>query len=174
MAGLGLIFLVLPITVILITAWLFTKKSVYGKVLLLMWGGLVFLGILSIIINTVFSKKILEKSDFYGKYIIDRDYFSGKQADWQYNNFRFEIKKNDSIYFYVTDKERILKTYKGTISTLKPYQSARLVIKMEQPTHHVLTTDPTIYRHTWDFYLVFNSPKYNNMYFRKGEWQKLN
>ena len=34
-------------------------------------------------------KNIIDKSDFYGEYKIDRNYFSGKQADWQYNNSRF-------------------------------------------------------------------------------------
>jgi len=120
-----------------------------------------------------YSKKVLKKSDFYEEYIIDRDYFSGKQSDWQYNNFRFEIKGNDSIYFYVTDEQIINETYKGTISTLAPYKSARLVIEMEKPTNHVLTTNPTIYREVWDFFMVFNSPKFHSMYFRKGEWKEI-
>ena len=84
--------------------------------------------------------------------------------------FRFEIKNNDSIYFYVTDNEKIIKIYKGAISTIKGYISERLVINMDQPTHHILNSNPTIYRSTWDFYLVFNSGKFGNMYFRKGSW----
>ena len=115
----------------------------------------------------------MEKSDFYGEYIIDRDYFSGKQADWQYNNFRFEIKENDSIYFYITNGKLIKESYKGTISTVAPYQSARLKIRMDLPTHHVLNSNPTIYRESWGFYMVFNSPKFHNMYFRKGEWKEI-
>ena len=138
-----------------------------------MWGGLISLLILLFVFRPLWEKKVLDKSDFYGEYIIDRNYFSGKQADWQYNNFRFEIKKNDSIYFYVTDGKIINETYKGTISTLAPYKSARLVIEMEKPTHHILTTNPTIYREVWDFFMVFNSPKFHNMYFRKGEWKEI-
>jgi len=115
----------------------------------------------------------LEKDDYYGTYVIDRAYFSGKQADWQYNHYRFEIKENDSIYFYVTDRERIVKTHTGVISTLDTYASARLVIKMNKPSHHIFTTYPTTYRSTWRFFLVFHSPKYNNMFFKKGKWKKI-
>ena len=118
-------------------------------------------------------KKELDKSDYHGEYIVNRDYFPGSQTDWQYDNFRFVIKVNDSIYFYVTDKEKILKTYRGTITTTKPYISERLIINMEQPTHHVMTSNPTTYRSAWSFYLVFNSPKFNNMFFEKGKWKPI-
>ena len=79
----------------------------------------------------------------------------------------------ENIYFYVTDKEKILKTYKGKISTLKTYKSAILVIDMEKPTIHIMQSNPTIYRSAWSFYLVFHSNKFNNMYFRKGVWKPI-
>ena len=122
------------------------------------------------IIRIMTDKKELDKKDYFGEYIVNREYFKGKQTDWQYDNFRFEIKDNDSIYFNVTDKEKILKTYRGTITTIKPFSSERLIIKMEQPIHHILTSYPTTYRSAWSFYLVFNSPKFNNVYFKKGQW----
>ena len=34
-------------------------------------------------------------------------------------------------------------------------------------------SDPTIYRKVWGFFLVFNSPQFNNMYFRKGKWKEI-
>ena len=110
---------------------------------------------------------VLDKSDYYGSYVIDRDYFDPKQAQWQYEHFRFEIRRNDSIYFYVTEKERIVKTYKGSITTLNPRSSEVLKIRMEQPTHHILSYQPTIWRGIWSFTLVFRSPKFSNMYFVK-------
>ncbi|WP_198342274.1 hypothetical protein [Pedobacter psychrophilus] len=121
------------------------------------------------------SKTELNKNDYYGHYIINRDFFPGRQANWQYETYRFEIKKNDSIYFYVTNKEKILKTYRGTIQTTDPsqYSSERLIINMEQPIHHILKTDPTTYRSSWNFYLVFYSEKFNNLYFKKGKWRPL-
>lgn len=124
-------------------------------------------------LNWLRSATVLSKQDYYGSYVINREYFRGKQTDWQYNTFRFEIKDNDSIYFYYTDKERILQTFKGAITTTDAYKSARLAIKMEQPGHHIFSTDPTIYRSSWNFYLVFNSPKFNNVFFKKGKWKPI-
>ena len=66
------------------------------------------------------AKKILKKEDYYREYIINRDYFPGKQANWQYDHYRFEIKENDSIFFYLTDREKILKTFRGKIATTSP------------------------------------------------------
>lgn len=53
----------------------------------------------------------LEREDIYGEYVIDRNKYPGFQADWQCDHFRFEITKNDSIYFYVTEGKAIVKTY---------------------------------------------------------------
>jgi hypothetical protein len=44
---------------------------------------------------------------------------------------------------------------------------------MPQPTHHILSSNPTTYRYPWDFHLVFYSPKFNNLYFKKGEWEAI-
>jgi len=173
--GLKLIILILisPFIIGVFLYGLKKKSKLIGKSILTIYAlGSGFI-LLMFVIGILSKKKVLKKSDFYGEYKIDRDYFSGEQADWQYNNFRFEIKENDSIYFYVTDREKINKIYKGTISTLVPSKSARLVIKMERRTHHILTTNPTLYREAWGFFMVFNSPKFNNMYFRKGKWKKI-
>jgi hypothetical protein len=168
-----LVFIVFPVTVILLLIWAITRKKVFGKILGLFWFLLFGFFILISVYGALAADKVLTKTDYYGQYIIDRSYFQGKQSDWQYNSFRFEIKRNDSIYFYVTNKERILNVYKGAISTVNQYGSERLAITMEQPTIHVLKTNPTIYRSAWSFYLVFHSDKYNNMYFRKGTWKPI-
>ena len=39
---------------------------------------------------------------------------------------------------------------------------------------HILETNPTIYREPFDFYLVFKSEKFNNVFFEKGQWKSLN
>lgn len=169
------VFILVPLTGILLVTWLLTRKKIIGKTLGIIWLGIFGLMILSGTVQWLTDKTVLEQKDYYGQYIVNRDFFPGKQADWQYDNFRFEIKDNDSIYFYLTDKEKILKTYRGTIKTTDPsqYRSARLIIKMEQPTHHILTSNPTTYRSAWNFYLVFYSPKFNNVYFKKGQWKSL-
>ncbi len=168
------LFILAPLTGILLFAWWGTQNKIYGKIVGYFYLGLFGLFILGTIKHLLTDKKELKKKDYYGEYVVNHDYFSGSQADWQYNNFRFEIKDNDSIFFYVTDKEKILKTYRGTITTTKPYSSERLIINMEQPTHHIMTSNPTTYRSAWSFYLVFYSPKFNNVYFKKGQWKSLN
>ena len=171
--NLFVVFILFPLTVILLLIWLFSGKKLFGKTIGLIWLGIIGLVVFSMTINWLTSKTELKKKDYYGQYIVNRDFFPGKQADWQYENFRFEIKENDSIYFYVTDKEKILKTYRGTITTTESYVSKRLIVNMEQPTNHILKSNPTTYRSTWSFILVFYSPKFNNVYFKKGEWKPL-
>jgi hypothetical protein len=169
-----LVFILLLIaTAVIIIAKLVTKKPGAGISLFLICSILILFGFAMYLGKIIKAKKVLEKEDYFGEYTIDRDYFTGKQTDWQYNHYRFKIKENDSIYFYVTDREKINETYKGVISTLASYRSARLVIEMESPIHHVLTTNPTIYREAWGFFMVFKSPKFNNMYFRKAEWKPI-
>ena len=168
------VFIFLPLTGILLIIWAITRQKTYGKFLGYLWFGLIAFILLIYSLGALTADKILKKKDFYGQYVVDRNYFKGIQANWQYNNFRFEIKQDDKIYFYITDKEKILKTYIGTISTLKSYSSERLVINMDEPKIHILRSNPTIYRSAWSFYLVFHSNKFNNMYFIKGTWKPIN
>ena len=169
------IFILVPLTGMLLIAWLLSRKLFIGKIIGFIWLGVFGLVLLSGIVRWLTSKTELEKDDYYGEYVVNRDYFKGRQTDWQYNNFRFEITDQDSIFFHVTDKEKIVKTYRGTIKTTNPeyHRSDRLIIEMEQPTHHILTSNPTTYRSAWSFYLVFNSPKFHNVFFKKGKWQPI-
>ena len=98
MAGLLFFFIVLPLSIILFLLWSFSQNKYFAQLLIGLWVSIIRLFIISIIAKPFYTKKVLDKEDFYGEYVIDRDYFSGKQADWQYNNFRFEIMDNDSIY----------------------------------------------------------------------------
>ena len=170
-------FIVIPLlflgTGVLLVTWLLTQKKIFGKILEVLWLGIFGLVFLLMIFQWLGSQKELKQKNYYGQYVVNRNYFKGEQADWQYNTFRFEIKDNDSIFFYVTDKEKILKTYRGTITTTTQYRSARLKINMEQPTHHIMSSNPTTYRNTWSFYLVFYSPKFNNVFFKKGKWKRI-
>jgi hypothetical protein len=167
------VFILFPLTGVFLVIWHFTKKKIIGKTLGWIWLGILALVMLSGITQWLFAKTILEKKDYYGEYIVNLDYFPGKQSDWQYEHFRFEIKENDSIYFHVTDKTSILKTFAGKITMTEPYNSARIRLNMEQPTHHIVVDNPTTYRSAWSFYLVFHSSKFNNMFFKKGQWKAL-
>lgn len=165
------IFILVPLTIILLLVWMLTRKKIVGKTLGYIWLGVFALTVFTGITQAMTAKKILTKSDFYGEYVIDKTHFPGKQASWQYNSFRFNIDENDSIRFYEMRNGEILNTFKGTITTTKPYRSERLIINMAQPTQHILTSGPTIYREAWKFYLVFYSPKFGNVFFTKAKWE---
>lgn len=169
------IFILVPLTGILMLAWFFTRDNLIGKILGFVWLGVFGLILLFGVLRWLTSKTVLDKHDYYGEYVINREYFAGEQTDWQYNHFRFEITESDSIYFYLTDRERILKTYRGVIKSTesKDYHSERLRIEMDQPTHHIMVSNPTTYRSSWDFYLVFESAKFYNVFFKKGKWKSI-
>lgn len=167
------VFVLAPLSGLLLLLWIFTKKKLFGIILGSTWLVLILLLIITGIIGIATAKQKLKKEDYYGSYVVNRDFYKGAQADWQYNSFRFEIRKDDSIFFYYTNKEAIIKTYKGMIETTAPYESARLIIKMEQPGHHILTSNPTTVRTSKGFYLVFHSPKFKNVFFKKGKWKQF-
>ncbi|RYD51945.1 MAG: hypothetical protein EOP52_07105 [Sphingobacteriales bacterium] len=171
--GLFVVFILLPFTGLLLILWLATRRKFFGQIVGSLWLAVIGLIALLYALHWLTDKTELEQSDYYGSYVIDRSFFPGKQADWQYNHFRFEIKSNDSIYFYVTDQAQVRQTYQGAISTTRNYISARLKLQMEQPSHHILQSDPTTYRSAWSFYLVFNSPRFNSVYFKKGTWKPI-
>lgn len=170
--NLAFMFIILPLCCLLLIVWLLSRKIIIGKILTLFIGAIIALALLSSFLRYFTSPVKLKKEDYYGTYVIDRDFYPGEQADWQYDHYRFEIKENDSIYFYHTDGERIITSYKGMTTTTTPNPSARLVLQMNQPSHHILATNPTTYRGPFDFYLVFNSEKFGNVFFRKGNWEK--
>ena len=60
-----------------------------------------------------------------------------------------EISENDSIFLYTMENEKIISIHKRTISTVKPYSSERLVLKMNEPNQHITETKPTTYPKSW-------------------------
>jgi len=134
----------------------------------------IFLLIASALIYSYFTTPItLEQKDIYGEYVIDRTRFPSYQADWQFNHFRFEITNQDSIYFCVTEGNKILQTYKGTIAFPPAYKKPSLVINIDEPRHHLIEDYPTLYREVRNFYYVFNLPKFGNVFFTKGAWETI-
>lgn len=159
------VFILLPGSVLLAILGVASGKKLFWQLLGGSWAGVIGLGLLSALTRPLFETIQLEKQDYYGSYVIDRSKCPGRQADWQYQTFRFDITTDDRIAFYVLENGNVAQTYRGTISTVKPYSSERLVLHMAQPAHHILTTDPTIYRRGRRFYLVFNSPRFGNVFF---------
>ena len=126
-----------------------------------------------IIFNFLNSKTTVSKEDFYGTYIVDRNFFKGKNADWQYNHYRFEITKDDELNLYITDENKILKIYKRKVQFIDGEASPHLKIINENP-NFILEAEPTLYRNSWDFYLVFKTQPYSNTFFKKGKWKPIN
>jgi hypothetical protein len=69
------IFVLVPLTIILLIGWLLTRKVLYGKVLGFIWLLIFMLIVLSFLINAITEKKKLRRKDFTGEYIVDRSYF---------------------------------------------------------------------------------------------------
>lgn len=173
MGGLIFILFFFPLTIILSLLWLFTRKKIFAQLIAIMWVGIIGLYLILSLLSIFWKKKQVERSDIYGEYIINRELFSGRQADWQYNHYSLEITKQNEFLFYCRNKDKIIKTYKGTVEFVTGYNSPRLIIHVDTPKHHVIEEEPTLYREVWNFYYVFKSPKYANMFFSKGRWKPI-
>jgi len=125
------------------------------------------------IIHFFTKKGIVKKEDIYGKYVIDRTKYSGKQSDWQYNHFQFEITKQNQFIFYQTEYGKILDSDTINIEFLEVYSSHRVKL-VGGYRHHIIQDNPTLFRNVWSFYYVFHSPKFGNLFFKKGKWKNIN
>ncbi|GGF21443.1 hypothetical protein GCM10011383_36370 [Hymenobacter cavernae] len=125
------------------------------------------------ITKVLFGNRNIERDDLYGEYIIDRSKFPGRQADWQYNHFRFQITRDDKFYFYLMEEGKVVKVYTGAVSFLEDYVRPRLVLQINTPTYHIIEDNPTLYYTGSSFYYVFNSPKFGNVFFVKGDWKPI-
>ena len=169
-----ILILIVPATFILLIIWLITKNNIFGKIAGSLWLGLFSLIGLFFILSIFKTKKEIEKDDIYGDYIINRNKCPGKQANWQYNHYKFKITQDNKIYFYITDKEKIIKTIEGTVEIKDYYTpSPRLKINFDEPRFHIIQDNPTLYREIWTFYYVFHSDKFDNMFFTKGNWSSI-
>lgn len=168
-----LIFLVLPFSALLLLFWAGSQKKMYGELLGCIWGGIFCLILLVSILKVFWTKKKVERHDIYGTYVIDRTQFPGRQADWQYNHFRFEITKQDELIFYQTNGAKIIHADTAKVEFLTQYRNNRIYIERSRGMHHIISQSPTLYRQVWSFYYVFRSPHFGNVFFRKGKWKPL-
>ncbi len=163
-----LIFLVvLIISIYSVLAFIFTGKAAYGSLFFKVVGASFLALALLMGLRWLGDSVTLKKEDFYGDYVINRDYFPGKNAQWQYEHYKFTIRQDDSLFFYVMNGDSVESTYKGKVNVNTGYASARITFDMQPPVHHVFTEQPMIVRSRWGFTIVMYSPFYNNMYFEK-------
>ena len=168
-----LIYVVIPLTIIFGIAGILSKNRIFVVTISLAWLIIMGLVLFVFIVRFFTEPKKLKKEDIYGEYVIDRDKYPGFQADWQYNNYRFEITKNNKFVFYETDKEIVKRIYKGNISFTESYVAPRIKLQVDSPRNHIIENEPTLYRRAFSFYYVFKSPKFGNVFFKKGYWRRI-
>lgn len=149
------------------------KKKIFRKINIALWILFASSPFILSFVSIFTTKKTVEKNDIYGDYIIDRNICAGKQSDWQYNHYRFKITENNKIFFYITNEEKIIKTIEGKVEFTNGYYSPHLKIQLEEPKFHILKENPSLYREIWSFYYVFESEKFKNIFFTKGNWKPL-
>lgn len=175
----------LPITVVLLVIWAITywksKRHLPGIILLVFWKYFFVLIALAYFLEWSFKPVILTNKDIYGTYVIDRDKFPGKQADWQYENIRFKLTENDEMIFQTRIYKDNWKTEKVKISfstgyydfDLEEYCNRNLIVHSDSTNNHIIRDNPTLYRNSFGhFYYVFESEKYGNVFFKKQKWKQ--
>jgi hypothetical protein len=131
-----------------------------------LWGLTILMFIIATIADNLRTPIRLTKADIFGEYRIDTNFFSGTNAKWQYDHYIFTITPTDSIYFNVTNKDTLLRTFKERISYSNGPPDLWKV-QSDTTIYHVIKYQPTLYRGHKKFYYVFKSDHYGNMYFRK-------
>jgi hypothetical protein len=173
--ALAFLFLIfLAISILLWVLKLIFKKKIFRTLNIGLWITFMTLPFLIMILDFFNTKTELKKDDIQGSYIINRKKCPGKQADWQYNHYRFKITEDNKIYFYITENKSIIKTIEGTVEYKEGYASPHLKLNFEEPKFHIIEENPTLYREIWTFYYIFESSKYGNMFFTKGNWKPIN
>jgi len=171
--GILLFFIIVPFHIMAIILSLIFREWWLLKMIAYGWVSLIILWLCLSFISIFYTKKTIKQADIYGSYIIDRSKFSGHQADWQYNHFRFEITESNQLIFFETKGRKVIKadTIEVYINTV--YKNNRLVVESDTTNHHIVQSSPALYRTVWSHYYVFHSEKFGNVFFKKGRWKEI-
>ena len=93
-----MLIVIFPLTGILILLWIISRKAIFGKILGLIWSAILALLALAIILQLFTTKMKVKKQNIYGSYVIDKNKFPGEQANWQYENLKFKITKDNVMH----------------------------------------------------------------------------
>ena len=170
--GILLLLLFVIVNIVLLLIWVFTKNSRFIVAIPIVWASVAMFILLLNLVNYIEKPERVSVSDIAGEYIIDRTKCAGRQADWQYDHYRFEITKSNEILFHITDHEKITKTYHGKVS-FEGEVNPLMEIHPDSPTYHIIDLNPIMHRRAFSFYYVFRSPLYKNVFFKKGHWKKV-
>ena len=171
----GFLFVIfLVITLFLLLLKFIFKHKIFNTLILGLWLLFISLPILIIIEDIFTSKKEIDTNDIYGEYVINKNKCAGKQADWQYEHYRFKITEDNKLHFFIfNNNKKLIKTIVKNIE-IKNGFSPHLDIKPTENDFHILRQNPTLYREVWSFYYVFESEKFGNMFFTKKKWYEFN
>jgi hypothetical protein len=162
----GLIWM--PLTIVFIVAFFNRGNKTYLYLLLILWA-IPF--ILWAIVRIMYPPKMnVTRSNIYGTYVIDRSRYAGKQADWQYDHFKFKIEQPDKFTFYVMEEDTLVAFYRAKVIFSERFPRRIALEMIDTPAHHIIAENPTLYREPYSFYYVFNSKKLGNVFFTKKKW----
>lgn len=163
-----LFILLFCISSIFIIIYFVTKRKIFIKLFVGYWLTLVLLFLSLLIVGLVNSPTSVDKDDLYGEYVIDKNMFKGKNADWQSEHFSFEIKENDEFVFFEYYDNGIVKSkHTGNVEFVEGYASPHLRLSQVNPEHQIFDSEPLLVRNNWNFYYVFKSKKFGNVFFKK-------
>lgn len=167
--GLGFNLIGFPLLILttlgLLTYFLITKKKAVLKILSVAWLLIIVVIATRLIANHYQTPIRLTKADIIGEYRIDTNHFNGINANWQHSHYKFIITATDSIIFYETNKDIIIRTFKEKI-TYSPGPPDLWRVQSDT-AFHVIRYPPTLFRGHNKFYYVFVSERYGNMFFRR-------
>jgi hypothetical protein len=151
----------------LLVYFLNTKRKAALKIFMALWLLTIVVVATRLIADHYRTPISLAKTTIIGDYRIDTNFFGGTNAKWQYDHYRFTIMPTDSIFFYVTNKDTVIRTFREKIV----YSSGPPDLWKVQgdSTYHIIKYPPILFRGHKKFYYVFKSRHYGNMFFRKTD-----
>ena len=93
----------------------------------------------------------MPKGRIYGKYEIDRDFYSGENADWQHQIYSFDITNNDEFIFSEKLSDGRKRKVFGKIEWYR--NSAPYLFRIKVANSSLIDEYPGHYRGNCKFYL---------------------
>lgn len=156
------------VSLILLLLYYGTKNKVFKKLFIGYWLFFILSFVSLLLVGFINSPTTVDKEDIYGIYEVDKDMFRGKNADWQFQHFSFEIKESGTFYFYeYYDNGKISSKHTGNVEFIEGYASPHLRLSNVKPEHQIVDNEPLLVRNKWNFNYVFKSKKFGNVFFKK-------
>jgi hypothetical protein len=144
--------------------FLLPKKEQLAALGFIFLQGVVLLGLL--LFNHLSKPMVVRKDQIYGTYRVDKTKFDTAEALWQYENFEIQIGRDHILRLYQLQPNR--KIIDSAVFTFSEYfNAAHISLDLDSTRHHILSTNPTLFRKPFHFYYVFESRKFGNMFFEK-------